>query len=103
MSKVLRLFWKDENGENYNIGELSVEGNKYYFQYNGVEVRKALNEGFILLEGFPMINSKYFREELFKLFRGWIGEVSDKEEDMLQNLKNLANDKFYFLGEEHIS
>ncbi len=99
-NNTLKLFWKSEGGESYNVGILSLKEGKYYFQYNESEVKKAADKGFAPLENFPRVNAKYFKEELFSTFEAWIGEKNNKAEDMLQVLKNVGKDQFHFLEEE---
>lgn len=113
MSNALKLIWKSESGDSFNVGELSSRNSKYYFQYNESEVKRAKEFGFMPLENFPKIGSKYFREELFTTFQLWVSEKSNKEvaqkeednrhENMLEILKNVARDNFHFLEKSEVS
>lgn len=113
MNNTLKLIWKSESGDSFNVGELSLGNNKYYFQYNESEVKRAKEFGFIPLDSFPRTGSKYFREELFTTFQLWIGEKNHKEgsqkeenhkeENILEVLKNVVNDNFHFLEKQEVS
>lgn len=103
---VLYLIWCSEN-EEYKVGKLWRREKKYYFKYIVEEVKKAMEEGFELLEGFPRLDSEYFKEELFAAFIKNINikskkEIMDKEElvdefKILENLsKNEMKEGFYF-------
>ncbi|MEG0774558.1 hypothetical protein [Clostridium sp.] len=101
MNNTLRLVWKSESGDNFNVGELSFRNSKYYFEYNEGEVKKAKEVGFTPLDSFPKTSSRYFREELFTTFQRWIGEKNhkeenDKQENSLEALKNIVNDNYHF-------
>ncbi|EQB90261.1 hypothetical protein J2Z44_000979 [Clostridium punense] len=97
MEHSLNLVWKNENGDSFNVGQLSFRSEKYYFQYDQEGVKKAKDSGFEPLPSFPRTNSKYFKEELFTTFRSWLGEKDHrehKEEVTLETLKNLGNGDF---------
>lgn len=102
MDKTLKLVWKNESGENYSVGKLTHEKGKYYFQYNESEVKRATEKGFSLLPGFPRVNAKYFREELFLVFQNWLGEKKANEQ-ALEILKETTNENFIFLDQQEIS
>lgn len=68
VDNVLWLMWKDDQGEPFKVGELSKGSEKYYFEYDIEGVKKANEYGFSPLPYFPMVNAKYFREELFNSF-----------------------------------
>jgi hypothetical protein len=103
MDNTFKLIWKSEQGESYNVGELGFKSGKYYFRYNEANVKNAKSVGFELLSSFPKVNAKYFREELFKTFQDWIKEKEQKEEKLMDTLKTIANDRFYFLEKEEVS
>ncbi|WP_291569588.1 hypothetical protein [Clostridium sp. UBA4548] len=90
------LIWRDGENNNFNVGELSFRSDKYYFEYNESEVKKAMNFGFETLPLFPKVSAKYFKEELFKTFQEWINEKESKDKDLAHIIKDACNDKFYF-------
>lgn len=100
MSNNLKLFWKSDVGETFNIGELSFAEGKYYFQYNEENVSSAKAAGFELLDSFPKVNVKYFREELFKVFHKWIGNKEYEVEKLREELSNAKDNHLYFLENE---
>ena len=73
MDNKINLIWRSDDNS-FVIGEILNSDHRYYFKYNPEEVKKAMEEGFSALEGFPRINSKYFSEEPFKLFTSWVGD-----------------------------
>lgn len=90
------LIWRDGENNNFNVGELSFRNDKYYFEYNEPEVKKAVNFGFETLPRFPKISVRYFKEELFKTFQDWLNEKESKDKDIAHIIKDTCNDKFYF-------
>lgn len=103
MNGNLNLVWKDEGGNTFDIGMLLCKKNKYYFQYNETEVKRAGEYGFELLPAFPKLNVMYFKEELFSTFQGWIQGGVRKDENTFELLKNLMEDRFYFIEKEEVS
>jgi hypothetical protein len=108
MNNILKLIWKSESGDSFNVGKLSFKSSKYYFEYNEGEVKKAKEFGFLPLENFPRTSSKYFREELFITFQRWIGEKNhkdenDKQDNSLEALKSIVNDNYHFLEVAEVS
>ena len=103
MENTLKLIWKSEAGDNFTVGELTFRGGRYYFQYNTEEVKRASEVGFQILEGFPRVNAKYFKEELFKTFGDWLGKEEQRDRDMLEVLKGHSNERFHFSQEVEAS
>lgn len=95
MDEKINLMWKSNN-ESFNVGELLFSDSRYYFNYNVNEVKKAKEYGLELLEGFPRVNSKYFSEEMFKLFQKWLVIQGRVEDVTFETLKGLSYDNFYF-------
>ncbi len=96
MSNKINLIWESEKNSNFIIGQILNCQGRYYFSYNQEEVKKAIDEGFNVLDGFPRINSKYFSEELFKLFTGWANEHQKFEKVNFEMLKGLSYGQFKF-------
>lgn len=96
MNSRINLVWRSEGNNSFIIGEILNNDHRYYFKYNEEEVRKAIEEGFCILEGFPRINSKYFSEEPFKLFTSWIGESHKGSELTFEMLKGFTYEQFRF-------
>ncbi len=96
MSNKINLIWRSENSNNFVIGEILNSNHRYYFRYNPEKVKKAIEEGFSVLEGFPRVNSKYFSEEPFKLFTSWIGENNKDSELVFETLKGFTYGQFTF-------
>lgn len=103
MNKSLRLMWKSEGGESYNVGKLSCKGEKYYFQYNIEETKKAAAEGFNPMEGFPKLNVKYFKEELFNTFQNWLGDKPNGDMEAVERLKQISMNGFSFVNEDFVN
>lgn len=68
VDKLIWLMWKDEQGQAFKVGELSKGSEKYYFKYDVEGVKRAKEYGFSSLPYFPIVDAKYFREELFNSF-----------------------------------
>ncbi len=100
MENRFKLIWKSDGGETFNIGELSFTDGKYYFQYNEENVNSAKTAGFQLLDSFPKVNVKYFREELFKVFHKWIGNKEYEVGKLGEELISVKDSQLYFLENE---
>lgn len=96
MDNKINLVWRSEGNNRFIIGEILNSDHRYYFKYNGEEVKKAIEEGFNILEGFPRINSKYFSEEPFKLFTSWFDENHKGSEVTFEMLKGFTYEQFRF-------
>lgn len=103
MNNNLKLMWKSESGESFSIGKLSCKGEKYYFQYNIEETQKAVVEGFNPMEGFPKLNVKYFKEELFSTFQNWLGDKSNGDMEAVERLKQISINGFSFENENFVN
>lgn len=100
MNNELKLIWKNEGGESFSIGNLTCKRDKYYFQYNLEEAKRAILEGFKPLDGFPKLDVKYFREELFSTFQKWVRDTDNKDITDIEGLKEININKFSFSSEE---
>lgn len=96
MNNKVNLTWKSDNDNSFVIGEVLNCEERYYFRYNEENVKKAIDEGFKILEGFPRVNSKYFSEEPFRLFTRWAMEHGKFEEMSFELLKGLTHEGFRF-------
>jgi len=96
LSNIINLIWKSEENNSFVIGEILNSDHRYYFRYNLEEVKRAMEEGFNLLEGFPRVNSKYFSEEPFKLFTNWIEEGQKVNDLTFDMFKGFAYGQFRF-------
>lgn len=94
MKEKLNLMWRSESST-FIIGELIYSDERYYYKYNPEEVKKASEEGFQLLEGFPRVNSKYFSEEPFKLFTSWTNHGKTDETEF-EDFRGLNHERFSF-------
>ncbi|MEG2918001.1 MAG: hypothetical protein RR891_03820 [Clostridium sp.] len=92
----VNLIWISKEDNAFTIGEVLNCDRSYYFSYNQGEVKRAVEEGFELLLGFPRVNSKYFSEENFKLFTGWAKEYQKVESKNFEMLKGLTHGAFRF-------
>ena len=95
MDNKINLIWRSDDNS-FVIGEILNSDHRYYFKYNPEEVKKAMEEGFNVLEGFPRINSKYFSEEPFKLFTSWVGENHKGSELTFEMLRGFTYGQFKF-------
>ena len=68
VDSIICMMWKNKEGDSFKVGEVSKKAGKHYFRYdiNGVETAKEY--GFCPLPQFPIVDAKYFREELFNTF-----------------------------------
>ncbi|WP_346916261.1 hypothetical protein [Clostridium sp.] len=98
MSNKINLIWKSDDNNDFVIGEILNSDHRYYFRYNLEDVKRAMGEGFNVLEGFPRINSKYFSEEPFKLFTSWIEEDQKVNNLTFEMFKGFTHGKFRFEG-----
>lgn len=94
MSNKINLMWLSEKNNDFIIGQILNYQGRFYFSYNQGEVKKAIDEGFNVLDGFPRVNSKYFSEEIFKLFAGWVNEHQKFEKVNFEMLKGLNYGQF---------
>lgn len=95
MDNKINLIWRSDDNS-FVIGEILNSDHRYYFKYNPEEVKKAMEEGFNALEGFPRINSKYFSEEPFKLFTSWLEESHKGSELTFEILRGFTYGQFKF-------
>lgn len=95
MDNKINLIWRSDDNS-FVIGEILNSDHRYYFKYNPDEVKKAMEEGFNVLEGFPRINSKYFSEEPFKLFTSWFDESHKGSELTFEMLRGFTYGQFKF-------
>lgn len=102
MSRTLKLVWKDENGDSFNVGKLTLNTSKYYFEYNENEVMRAKAYGFELLPGFPKTNVRYFKEQLFKTFEEWLMEKNYEKDEMGSFCKDLVKGGFCFVENREV-
>ena len=68
VDSVIWMIWKNDQGQPFKVGELSKGTEKYYFEYDIDGVKRAEEYGLSLLPYFPIVDAKYFREELFYSF-----------------------------------
>lgn len=68
VENTIWMIWKNEQGQAFKVGELSKRTEKYYFKYDVEGVKKAEADGFSTLPCFPIVDAKYFSEELFRSF-----------------------------------
>ncbi|MBU3092522.1 hypothetical protein KPL35_10580 [Clostridium sp. CF011] len=92
VKNVIWMIWKNEQEETFKVGELSKGPEKYYFKYDIEGVKKAEAYGFSPLPCFPIVNSKYFSEELFRSFVTRLPYQGEK--DMTSVLKEYNIDEY---------
>lgn len=92
VKNVIWMIWKNEQEETFKVGELSKGTEKYYFKYDIEGVKKAEAYGFSPLPCFPIVNSKYFSEELFRSFVKRL--PCQGEKDMTSVLKEYNIDEY---------
>jgi len=68
LDSVIWMIWKNDEGQQFKVGELSKEAEKYFFEYDIEGSKMAQKYGFSLLPYFPIQEAKYFKEELFYSF-----------------------------------
>ncbi|MFA5480577.1 MAG: HIRAN domain-containing protein [Candidatus Muiribacteriota bacterium] len=78
----LWVYWKNSKRQRHKIGELTYdkENSLYTFEYSlnsdKLNVKKALEEGFILFTEFPKLNEKYESKTIFKTFKSRLPDFS---------------------------
>ncbi|MGH4052508.1 MAG: HipA N-terminal domain-containing protein [Clostridium sp.] len=68
VGSVVWMIWRNDEGQQFKVGELSKEAKKYYFEYDMDGTKMAQEYGFSPLPYFPRLDAKYFKEELFYSF-----------------------------------
>lgn len=81
---TLYLVWQKEDGTKVKLGKLWNQEKKYYFMYIQEEAKKAMEQGFKLLENFPSVEVSYFREEMFMTFKPLKKNSGENEFDILE-------------------
>ena len=76
---VIWMIWKNDQGQPFKVGQLSKGAEKYYFEYDIDGVKRAEEYGFAPLETFPIVDAKYFREELFYSFSSNLPGYGEKD------------------------
>jgi hypothetical protein len=95
--KNLWLIWKDTNTrERFVVGQLSWDGDNYYFEYIEDEgennLSKSLERGFKLLPAFPERFQEFSSPRLFYTFLNRLPDRNRKDVQMLLERKGLPID-----------
>ena len=98
--KTLLLVWKDfETRTRYVVGNLTYDGNSYYFKYINPELACAQEHGFTCYPGFENLTKVYESKELFLNISSRLPNKS--RDDYLEILNyynlNLANNEYEIL------
>jgi len=92
----LYLIWESyKSGNQYIVGQLSKNG-QYEFKY-GIEVQKAIDDGFTPLISFPDISSTYYNNELFPVFSSRLPDKKRKDIDVILKKYKLESYDSYNL------
>lgn len=91
VDSTIYMMWKNNEGESFNVGELSKKAGKYYFKYDTRGVEKAKEYGFCILPYFPIVDAKYFSEELFRTFSKRLPSHGKKDKTSVLKEYDLKN------------
>ncbi|GAA0121199.1 MAG: hypothetical protein KID00_07100 [Clostridium argentinense] len=104
VEEILWLMFKNSDGEKIKVGELIKKESKFYFKYDVEGVKRAEEYGFTPLPNLPRINSKYFREEVFRTFAERVEAKTLNDEEIFDLIKTtgakLAEDQLEFFNPE---
>ena len=91
VDNTIYMMWKNNEGESFNVGKLSKRTGKYYFKYDICGVEKAKEYGFCILPYFPIVDAKYFSEELFRTFSNRLPDNRKKDKTSILKEYDLKN------------
>ncbi len=84
----LVLKWMSNSKKQYDLGILSKEKDKYIFEINEDELKKAINDGCMGIGNFSLLNKREESKELFSFFKHRIvNENSWKVKELLEKYK----------------
>lgn len=66
------IVWNSYDDEKFRIGILYKRDTIYCFQYNHIELQKALDKGGNIFPCFPVKTKKYYSKNLFPVFKSRI-------------------------------
>jgi len=109
---VLKLYWKDLEGEVYVLGELHKEEGLYYFNINEEELKKAIKKGCFGIGEINLLYKEHKSDKLFDFFKRRIPskdninieeilrqlEMEEYDEmELLKRTKGILNTDRYYL------
>lgn len=108
---VLKLYWKDNNQNVYMLGKLYKNNEKYYFDIDEEELKKATHNGCFGIGEINLLYKEHVSNTLFNFFKRRIPsknnvnineilkELGMKEYDEMELLKRtkgiLDTDRYY--------
>ena len=66
---MLKLCWKDIQGNEYILGNLYVENNTYYFEINEEDLKKATKNGCFGIGELNLLYNTHTSDTLFDFFK----------------------------------
>lgn len=84
----LMLKWQSNSNHIYHLGILSKENEKYSFEINEEELKKAILDGCMGIGNFSLLHKKEESQDLFDFFKSRIvSKDSWKLKDLLRKYK----------------
>ena len=112
---ILNLFWKDNNDNKYMLGKLYKSEQKYCFEVEEEQLKKAISKGCFGIGELNLLYSKHESDTLFSFFKRRIPskdnpnieeimkQLNIKEYDemkLLEKTKGVLNTDRYFLEKQ---
>ena len=113
---ILKLFWKDNENNDYHLADLKRENDLYVLDINEKNLKKALNHGCYGIGEIDLLNNHYESKELFDFFKNRIPskdyryidkvlkQYNMKEYDdiiLLSKTKGYSNNDKYYIKTEN--
>lgn len=93
----LHVIWKSpKSHKRYIIGNLEKTESEYVFSYSS-EVKRALNDGYVLFQTFPSVNGNYISKEMFPIFLSRLPDKKRKDINKILNEYGLCKFDAYEL------
>lgn len=89
---VLKLYWRDIKENTYMLGKLYKENDKYYFDIDEKELKKATHNGCFGIGELNLLYTHHASDELFPFFKR---RLPAKDQEDIEKIMKELNIKEY--------
>lgn len=89
---VLNLYWKDNNENSYMLGKLYKNNEKYCFDINEKELKRATHKGCFGIGEINLLYNHHISDKLFSFFKR---RIPSKDNPNIEEIMRELNIKEY--------